>query len=266
MHGEVVRSIKSGHAVVTETRYAAGSHIARHLHDLPYVSVVLGGHYTEVQDSETRCCSPATVLFHPAGECHADHFHRAAACLNIELERPLSAALETHGFPTRERFVMNSSSAAPLRSLGDRGEGFDLTAISAMLMLAVPENLRSRDRMPRWMRDALASIRKDVRVTTGALAVAAGVHPTYLAQAFVKYVGATPRTLRGQTPFPGRRPKPSASSAPLADIAADCGFADQSHLAREFRRFAAMTPAEYRRHFGENAHLGNFKTFRSLPL
>ena len=32
-----------------------------------------------------------------------------------------------------------------------------------------------------------------------------------------------------------------------ADIAADTGYFDQAHLAREFRSFTAMTPTQYRR-------------------
>ena len=33
---------------------------------------------------------------------------------------------------------------------------------------------------------------------------------------------------------------------PLAQIAADAGFADQSHLTRVFKRFTGLTPGQYR--------------------
>ena len=33
---------------------------------------------------------------------------------------------------------------------------------------------------------------------------------------------------------------------PLAEIAAECGFADQSHFTRTFRRMAATTPLRFR--------------------
>jgi AraC family transcriptional regulator len=38
------------------------------------------------------------------------------------------------------------------------------------------------------------------------------------------------------------------SDLPLSDIAAHCGFADQAHMTRLFRRCFAMPPGEYRRH------------------
>jgi AraC-like DNA-binding protein len=40
---------------------------------------------------------------------------------------------------------------------------------------------------------------------------------------------------------------------PLAAIAAECGFADQSHFTRVFRRMAGTTPARFRQAVGPRA-------------
>jgi AraC-like DNA-binding protein len=37
------------------------------------------------------------------------------------------------------------------------------------------------------------------------------------------------------------------TAAPLAEIAPDCGLADQNHLTRIFRRFTGMSPHRWRR-------------------
>ncbi len=42
------------------------------------------------------------------------------------------------------------------------------------------------------------------------------------------------------------------TSQPLAEVAVGCGFADQSHFTREFRRHFGRTPGEYREHFGQS--------------
>lgn len=39
-------------------------------------------------------------------------------------------------------------------------------------------------------------------------------------------------------------------SQPVAEVALDCGFSDQSHFTREFRRYFGRTPREYREHYG----------------
>ncbi|MGE5612200.1 MAG: helix-turn-helix domain-containing protein [Bacillota bacterium] len=39
----------------------------------------------------------------------------------------------------------------------------------------------------------------------------------------------------------------------LADVATNCGFADQSHFTREFRRHFGRTPGEYREYFAKQA-------------
>ena len=36
----------------------------------------------------------------------------------------------------------------------------------------------------------------------------------------------------------------------LVDVAIACGFADQSHFTREFKREFGRTPRDYRRHYG----------------
>ena len=37
------------------------------------------------------------------------------------------------------------------------------------------------------------------------------------------------------------------SRSPLADVAADCGFADQSHFTRVFTRAVGISPGQWRR-------------------
>jgi AraC-like DNA-binding protein len=41
------------------------------------------------------------------------------------------------------------------------------------------------------------------------------------------------------------------TSQPLAEVALSCGFVDQSHFTREFRRHFGRTPRDYRKHYVE---------------
>ena len=44
-----------------------------------------------------------------------------------------------------------------------------------------------------------------------------------------------------------------AAGTPAAQVAMDCGFSDQSHLIRQFKRHVGIVPGEYRRRFNDNA-------------
>jgi AraC-like DNA-binding protein len=67
---------------------------------------------------------------------------------------------------------------------------------------------------------------------------------------FRRTVGLAPkvhcRVLRFQRVLARLGQIPPQSRAPWAAIALDAGYADQSHMNREFRAFAGLTPGEYR--------------------
>jgi AraC-like DNA-binding protein len=43
------------------------------------------------------------------------------------------------------------------------------------------------------------------------------------------------------------------TNRPLSMVAANCGFADQSHFSREFRRHFGRTPRQYRKHYAQDS-------------
>jgi AraC-like DNA-binding protein len=84
------------------------------------------------------------------------------------------------------------------------------------------------------------------RLSLASLAAASGVHPTHLARAFRKHYGCTVGELQRELRVEYAMQRMSAGDTPGA-VAADAGFADQSHLTRTFRALAGNTPAAFRR-------------------
>jgi AraC-like DNA-binding protein len=74
-------------------------------------------------------------------------------------------------------------------------------------------------------------------VTVDALACACGLSTRQLERQYLDAVGLPPKTLARTVRFQ-RALRHLQRGAPAADVAVACGFADQPHLAREFRRFA----------------------------
>ncbi|HVR24536.1 MAG TPA: AraC family transcriptional regulator [Candidatus Polarisedimenticolia bacterium] len=79
------------------------------------------------------------------------------------------------------------------------------------------------------------------------LADQAGVHPVHLARAFRRTERLTPGEYLQRLRVRAACRKLHDAEYPLAAIAMECGFADQSHLTRIFRKFTKTTPEQFRR-------------------
>lgn len=84
------------------------------------------------------------------------------------------------------------------------------------------------------------------RITLADMAAAAGLSPYHFSRAFAVSMGTPPvrylwarRLVIAQTLL-------STTSTPIAQIALDCGFSDQSSFTTAFRRLTDMTPAAFR--------------------
>jgi len=226
-------------------RYDGGSSIPWHAHEKAYVTFVMRGAYREHLGGTTRTCATNAIVTHARGELHADDFATPAACLSIESDRPLP-------YDDVSAVVATPASAA----LGDRilrelrrHDAFSHLVIEGLLLEVFGEAARSRAGTfePAWLRDIRAIIAAsfDAKLTLTALARNANVHPTHLARAFRRHFGCTV----GDALRESRVEKAKhaiASGDSLADVAAQCGFADQSHLTRTFRRITGITPAAFR--------------------
>ena len=102
--------------------------------------------------------------------------------------------------------------------------------------------------VPRWfprVKDRLhAQFREPLRVRD--LAREAGVHPVHLARVFRARERQTPGDYVQRLRVRAACERLRAEDASLAMVAAECGFADQSHLTRTFRKLVGSTPGRFR--------------------
>lgn len=84
------------------------------------------------------------------------------------------------------------------------------------------------------------------KITMQDLAADAGVTRFRLTRAFVAAHGLPPHAYLLSVRLNAARHRLASGEAP-ADVAASCGFTDQAHLTREFRRRFWTTPGAYRR-------------------
>jgi AraC-like DNA-binding protein len=88
--------------------------------------------------------------------------------------------------------------------------------------------------------------RWDQRVTLAELATHAGLSRFELVRRFREQSGVTPHAYQTNLRVDEARWRLAAGHPPAA-VAADCGFADQPHLTRVFKRAVGVSPGRYAR-------------------
>ena len=238
---------------VAELRFPAGYVQPPFEPEQPYLAVVLDGSLEKSFGSRSIGLSRGRGLTMPVGATHCARFGTEGARIAIvklrDASKPSGGCFERLrrlGGPTlawlASRLVDElraSDAAAPLAA-----EGFALE-----LLAATSRETRPERRTPAWLREAesLLRDRSGECVRLGELAEAAGVHPAYLARAFRARHGISVGEYGRRLRLERAAAELARTDAPLAAIASEAGFADQSHFTRLFKRHVGTTPARYRR-------------------
>lgn len=137
------------------------------------------------------------------------------------------------------------------RELADRLQEAQSHAVRLeILTRAMQRLLTDAAPMPRdlqWAMDRLQASRG--RFAIGALSEQIGCSRRFFIARFRNEFGITPKLLARILRFDHARSLlRRGCGRDLAELAAGCGYADQSHLAREFRDFAGYPPSAFMRH------------------
>jgi AraC family transcriptional regulator len=259
-HGTILKNSSVAGLTLTETAYAPNLSLPGHSHQSSYFCFVLRGGFTETYGKRSRDCGSSTLIFHPAGETHADCFHVASRCFNIQMNHEWFERVRQHSnlinapadfsdarlSSLATRLYRETCEFDNLSSLAIEGLTLEILAESSRLCLT-----KSESRPPRWLRQTreILDERFDESLTLVAISETVGVHPVHLAREFRRFYRLTVGEYVRKQRIKIACQKISATDAPLSQIALAVGFFDQSHFARTLKKFTGMTPSEYRAAF-----------------
>jgi AraC-like DNA-binding protein len=130
----------------------------------------------------------------------------------------------------------------------------DTTARLALVTGVLADRLKSA-RIESGTTAAVADlVRSAGRASVGAIAARAGVTTRHLQRRFAEQVGASPKMLARILRFQNTLRQRSMTLGARTDwvrVASECGYADQSHLIRDYVEFSGETPASLRAAEGE---------------
>jgi AraC family transcriptional regulator len=247
------RTIADGLHLVHKT-YPKGLRMGRHAHDEWRFCLALEGSYTDSWRRGYRTRSSWHLSLHPAGEIHTSVFHAASACFHIEFlggwqDRLLGDAGIA---PEPQEFLTGPVpllAAQLFRASDDRDACSSLViqGLACELIGWAGRELQMETRVPSWLHHArdLLHDRFSESLCLHDIATIAGVHPVHLAREFRRHFGCTVgdyvRRLRVE--YVSQR---LSAETPLADLALQAGFSDQSHLSRVFKQVTGRTPRQTR--------------------
>jgi AraC family transcriptional regulator len=253
--GVLVRSADVDGMTLAELRFPPGYVQVEFVPDLPYLALVLDGGLEKSFRLRTIHLNKACALTMPADAAHAARFGPKGA--RIVIVKPKKEQKHLGG--ALDRLVRLS--VPGLTWLGWRLAGelraadtaAPLAAAGFALELLAATSRESRfarrpRRPPAWLRSAEELLHACVGdcIGLGELADAVGVHPTHLARAFRAHYGVSVGEYGRRVRLEWAAAELAGGDTPLAMIAAQAGFADQSHFTRLFKHHVGATPAQYR--------------------
>ena len=246
---------REGGLVLSEVRHHEPRLLPLHDHQCPGFYLLLAGSYREWLGARAVDYRRRTAVFHPAAFRHRDRIGEGGAHLfAVELSGELLARVAPllPAVPVIDSDGLLSSLACRLHDeMGADDPAASLVREGLVCELVGALHRRAAVRAPRppWLLRADEVLREDLerRWSLAELAGAAEVHPARLARgfrrAFGESVGERLRRLR----LEAAREALERPASDLAEVAAACGFADQSHLTRAFRAAYGLPPGAWRR-------------------
>jgi AraC family transcriptional regulator len=253
-YGRVEARRSEGGLVLSEVHHHHHRALPPHDHQSPGFYLLLAGAYREWVGGRAIDYRRGTVAFHPGAFHHRDAIGVGGAHIFVaELGGPFLARVAAllPGAPVFDQDGVLAALAGRLRlemAADDPAAALAREALACELVTALARR-RSAGDSPPWLRRADDALRDELdrRWSLAELAAAAGVHPARLARGFRRTWGESVGQRLRRLRLEAAREAIERPGSDLAEVAYACGFADQSHLTRAFRRAFGLTPGAYRR-------------------
>jgi len=248
--GTLQKNVRSRNVVVREYRYPESYVIGHHLHEAAYLSVVLHGAYREISGSVQDEVDGPTVILHRPGESHRNVFGSSeATILSIDMPGDWFSA-----FMGVRCLYKGVEVTAAIRRLSRELEGKDPATewfVESAVLHLVGILIRKRQRRhrdARWLHELTAYLQDNYsrNPPLQQLAALAQVHPVHLARYFKTRYGCTVGEYVRSIRIDRALKDITGSNKPIAHIALQHGFSDQSHLTRQVKRHTGLSPTKLR--------------------
>jgi AraC-like DNA-binding protein len=248
----------AGVAVALVRATSSGEPVGWHYHETPHLTFILRGTVIEGTKRTIHHCAPGQLLFHGGFEPHYNrNVENDVRCLHIDFSPDYLAKTPPGKDNLQGIFDVESSDIKLLcyKAFKEAIFADDLPASSIhgialdILNQLLFCDLSLRNPRPSWV-NRLEELLKDKYSETFSLndlSHELNIHPVHLSRSFSRYFRCTLGEYIRSARIEKSLRLMSRRKLSLTEIATTCGFADQSHFTRSFRRIMGVTPSTYRK-------------------
>lgn len=254
--GITKRSVDYDGILITDTFYNNDHVFPKHSHENLYIAYVIEGSYIESTRHETKRCLPGSVVLHRIDEKHSNtSFARKNRILNAEIGQDwiekyninyseIEKNISRNGFEMKllfaklyNEFLINDD----VTTLA-----FETGILEVFNSLLTAGNFITGSK-PAWVNRAEEILRYEEpsKLNLTYIASETGVHPAHISRDFPRYFHCTMSEYIRRLKIEKAEEYLTRGNVSLADISYRCGFADQSHFTRIFKKFKGITPRQY---------------------
>ena len=259
-YGAVGGRIEAAGATMFRNVHQQAMAVPEHEHPQAYFALLLQGNYREPGRGDETYFTPFTTAYQPEGTRHRGKVE-ACGCdfFTVEVSPELLRETELMKRVSDPVFDCDGGELLwlMLQLFSEYCRQEDCCALTCeSLVLELVAGAARGHRQPsaaepqRWriMREKIHDdFRESLRVKH--LAEAANVHPVHAARIFRRYSGRTPGEYLQNLRVQAACRMIAGSNDSLCDVAAQAGFADQSHMNRIFKRVVGATPGAFQHQF-----------------
>lgn len=251
--GQICRNWNANGILVTEAAYPVPVFEGWHAHDNHHISFILqGGNREQRKDRETELL-PGEVVNYRSGELHRNrNTQRHSRNINLEIGSGFLDAYELapYSFDTIS-FREPDAKFAILKIYREctGSDHYSATAVHSLVLGLLPIKDARPGHRPHWakqLRDILHD-RWDENIPLQELARLLQVHPVTISRYAPRYFHCTLGEYVRKIRIEKAIGMVQTGALPLTGIAHRCGFYDQSHFIRAFKKMTGFLPGSYRR-------------------
>lgn len=250
------KSLKINGLIFTDTYYKTKDNFEPHCHENYYLAYVINGHYLEKDKKKSTRCLPGSVVAHKVNEVHSNtSFSENCRILNIEFEQNWFNKNGISCETAEQRFECNSVTLRyAFQKIADElscGDVFSGIGAESALMKSVGEIFMTGSinaDVPGWVKTIkeIMHYENAADINLGYISRAVNRHPMHISREFPKYFRCSMSEYARYAKVERALSSLAVKEIPLSEISYICGFTDQSHFIKVFKKITGITPKVYR--------------------